>query len=210
MVSTAQVGPHHVTFPLMRSKYSPAIQSHRLLLTMFRATPRVSITPRVRFLARVPQRTFVSRNVIHQSRTRTLRSISEPRSDPTHWHSNSPRQGATRRLGIAATASDAVPSGQLGFVPDQPLATDLPIANADERKIAILWTPQNWSRLYVHDVVSRRWWGPHPVFSHHIWLRDHCRCPECFHPVTKQRLVNTFEVCGGRGGRGGHSCIHGV
>lgn len=30
--------------------------------------------------------------------------------------------------------------------------------------------------------------------SHHIWLRDHCRCPECLHPVTKQRLVNTFEV----------------
>lgn len=30
--------------------------------------------------------------------------------------------------------------------------------------------------------------------SHHLWLRDHCRCPECFHPITKQRLVNTFEV----------------
>lgn len=30
--------------------------------------------------------------------------------------------------------------------------------------------------------------------SHHIWLRDHCRCAQCFHPVTKQRLVNTFEV----------------
>lgn len=30
--------------------------------------------------------------------------------------------------------------------------------------------------------------------SHHIWLRDHCRCPKCFHSVTKQRLVNTFEV----------------
>jgi hypothetical protein len=30
--------------------------------------------------------------------------------------------------------------------------------------------------------------------SHHIWLRDHCRCPDCFHPITKQRLLNTFEV----------------
>ncbi|EIN09855.1 Trimethyllysine dioxygenase [Punctularia strigosozonata HHB-11173 SS5] len=30
--------------------------------------------------------------------------------------------------------------------------------------------------------------------SHHIWLRDHCRCPECFHPVTKQRLHSTFEI----------------
>ncbi|KAJ7284653.1 hypothetical protein C8J57DRAFT_1289241 [Mycena rebaudengoi] len=30
--------------------------------------------------------------------------------------------------------------------------------------------------------------------SHNIWLRDHCRCPECFHAITKQRLVNTFEI----------------
>ncbi|KAF9020975.1 Trimethyllysine dioxygenase [Hymenopellis radicata] len=26
-----------------------------------------------------------------------------------------------------------------------------------------------------------------------MWLRDHCRCPKCFHAITKQRLVNTFE-----------------
>ena len=25
-----------------------------------------------------------------------------------------------------------------------------------------------------------------------IWLRDHCRCVECFHPITKQRLVDVF------------------
>ena len=27
-----------------------------------------------------------------------------------------------------------------------------------------------------------------------IWLRDHCRCSECFHPTTKQRLVNVFDM----------------
>ncbi|KAI9339288.1 hypothetical protein BDR26DRAFT_803183, partial [Obelidium mucronatum] len=27
-----------------------------------------------------------------------------------------------------------------------------------------------------------------------IWLRDHCRCPQCFHKETKQRLVDTFDV----------------
>ncbi|KAF9790685.1 hypothetical protein BJ322DRAFT_1098315 [Thelephora terrestris] len=32
------------------------------------------------------------------------------------------------------------------------------------------------------------------MVSHNIWLRDHCRCSECFHPVTKQRLVNTFDI----------------
>ncbi|KAJ3272881.1 hypothetical protein HDV01_005204 [Terramyces sp. JEL0728] len=30
--------------------------------------------------------------------------------------------------------------------------------------------------------------------SHGVWLRDHCRCNECFHPVTKQRLVNTSDI----------------
>ncbi|KIY43953.1 Trimethyllysine dioxygenase, partial [Fistulina hepatica ATCC 64428] len=30
--------------------------------------------------------------------------------------------------------------------------------------------------------------------SHNIWLRDHCRCPRCFHALTKQRLVNTFDA----------------
>ena len=30
--------------------------------------------------------------------------------------------------------------------------------------------------------------------SNNIWLRDHCRCPECFHSVTRQRLANTFDL----------------
>lgn len=30
--------------------------------------------------------------------------------------------------------------------------------------------------------------------SHHIWLRDHCRCPTCLHPKTMQRLLNTFQI----------------
>ncbi|KAG0055216.1 hypothetical protein BGZ83_009271 [Gryganskiella cystojenkinii] len=29
---------------------------------------------------------------------------------------------------------------------------------------------------------------------HNFWLRDHCHCPECYHSVTKQRLVNTFKL----------------
>jgi hypothetical protein len=27
-----------------------------------------------------------------------------------------------------------------------------------------------------------------------IWLRDHCRCHLCFHPITKQRLINTSDI----------------
>lgn len=29
---------------------------------------------------------------------------------------------------------------------------------------------------------------------HYIWLRDNCRCSECFHPYTKQRLLDTFQL----------------
>ncbi|PWN50462.1 Trimethyllysine dioxygenase [Violaceomyces palustris] len=29
---------------------------------------------------------------------------------------------------------------------------------------------------------------------HNIWLRDHCRCAQCYHPKTKQRLINTFQI----------------
>ncbi|KZP27449.1 Trimethyllysine dioxygenase [Athelia psychrophila] len=50
------------------------------------------------------------------------------------------------------------------------------MASMGDRKVAIGWDTRTWSRF------------------HHIWLRDHCRCPKCFHPITKQRLVNTFEI----------------
>ncbi|KAG1750200.1 Trimethyllysine dioxygenase, partial [Suillus lakei] len=75
----------------------------------------------------------------------------------------------------SAAAREVVSSEQLG-VTEPRVHSDIPIANADERKVSILWSPQRWSRF------------------HHIWLRDHCRCPDCFHPITKQRLLNTFEI----------------
>ncbi|THH20417.1 hypothetical protein EW146_g954 [Bondarzewia mesenterica] len=55
-------------------------------------------------------------------------------------------------------------------------ASDLPTSTANDREVFIQWDNTSWSRF------------------HHLWLRDHCRCPECFHSVTKQRLVNTFEI----------------
>ncbi|KAI6018014.1 Trimethyllysine dioxygenase [Pisolithus microcarpus] len=84
-----------------------------------------------------------------------------------------------RLVSREATASRPVSSDQLGFVPEatsNPGQNDTPIVSVDDGKVSVLWSPQNWSRF------------------HHIWLRDHCRCPSCFHPVTKQRLVNTFQI----------------
>ncbi|KAF8734214.1 Trimethyllysine dioxygenase, partial [Rhizoctonia solani] len=52
----------------------------------------------------------------------------------------------------------------------------LPHVASSERKVSVGWN---------NTVTSH---------FHHIWLRDHCRCADCLHPVTKQRLVNTFEI----------------
>ncbi|KAJ7583631.1 mitochondrial protein [Mycena floridula] len=82
----------------------------------------------------------------------------------------------------SATATAALPN-QARPVVDQPPVSfthneELPIASMDENKVAVGWDPnlKVWSRF------------------HHMWLRDHCRCQHCFHPVTMQRLVNTFEI----------------
>ncbi|KAF9223830.1 Trimethyllysine dioxygenase [Gyrodon lividus] len=101
----------------------------------------------------------------------TARGVSSSRGE----HLSSQAKSTSRTLSSAA-AAEPVPSDQLGFVPYQHPKDDVPMANADDRKVSVLWSPQNWSRF------------------HNIWLRDHCRCPSCFHPVTKQRLVNTFEI----------------
>ncbi|KAI0703815.1 mitochondrial protein [Cytidiella melzeri] len=52
----------------------------------------------------------------------------------------------------------------------------LPVSRIDDRKVVIGFDTEEWTRF------------------HHVWLRDHCRCPQCFHPVTKQRLFNTFDI----------------
>ncbi|KAI0346180.1 Trimethyllysine dioxygenase, partial [Trametopsis cervina] len=52
----------------------------------------------------------------------------------------------------------------------------LPVSRVDERKVVIGFDTEEWTRF------------------HHVWLRDHCRCSECFHPTTKQRLSNTFDI----------------
>lgn len=52
------------------------------------------------------------------------------------------------------------------------------IANStfDSNKVSITWDSNETSRF------------------HHIWLRDHCQCSQCYHPDTKQRLFSTFEI----------------
>ncbi|KAF5327330.1 hypothetical protein D9619_004013 [Psilocybe cf. subviscida] len=78
----------------------------------------------------------------------------------------------SRFVSTATAAATLEPPRQLLAVAHD----DLPIISQDEGQVAIGWDTRAWSRY------------------HNIWLRDHCRCPKCFHSVTKQRLFNTFEI----------------
>lgn len=77
-----------------------------------------------------------------------------------------------------------------------------PRIHYDEKRVTIEWDDTTRSKLYVMSIS----FSPCVVFffpwvllnqaffSHNIWLRDHCRCSECFHAITKQRLAETFDV----------------
>ncbi|KAH8991357.1 Trimethyllysine dioxygenase [Lactarius hatsudake] len=78
------------------------------------------------------------------------------------------------RCYAASTLAKKPPSSYQPRDPND--ARDLPTSSANEREVFIQWDGTTRSKF------------------HHIWLRDHCRCPGCFHSVTKQRLINTFEI----------------
>ncbi|KIL59573.1 hypothetical protein M378DRAFT_14705 [Amanita muscaria Koide BX008] len=82
--------------------------------------------------------------------------------------------GSVRWTASSTTLNSTVTNPE----PNAPFATvnDLPIVGEDTRKISIGWDARTWSRF------------------HNVWLRDHCRCPQCFHPITKQRLLDTFAI----------------
>ncbi|PWN27280.1 Trimethyllysine dioxygenase [Jaminaea rosea] len=55
-------------------------------------------------------------------------------------------------------------------------SSSLPSITSTDTQVRITW---------ISGIESR---------YHHVWLRDHCRCPSCYHPKTKQRLLDTFAI----------------
>lgn len=82
--------------------------------------------------------------------------------------------------------------------PAEIVSHSLPKCSANEKDVFIHWGDSEWSRLCVMPLGNYfcvRLTDPlASVYSHNLWLRDHCRCSECYHHVTKQRLLNTFDV----------------
>jgi gamma-butyrobetaine dioxygenase len=42
--------------------------------------------------------------------------------------------------------------------------------------------------------VELAWNDGFTAFFHDIWLRDHCACPDCRHPQTRERLVRVIDL----------------
>ena len=42
------------------------------------------------------------------------------------------------------------------------------------------------------DTVHLDWADGHRVAVPLLWLREHCPCPACLHPDTRQRLSDSF------------------
>ncbi len=42
--------------------------------------------------------------------------------------------------------------------------------------------------------VHLAWDDGFTAFFHHIWLRDHCACPACRHPQTRERLIRIIDL----------------
>lgn len=50
------------------------------------------------------------------------------------------------------------------------------------------------SAVLADDVVKIDWHDGDSVAVPLLWLRDHCECPTCRHPVTLQRQVDTYAL----------------
>ncbi|KAF7327436.1 hypothetical protein MKEN_00321500 [Mycena kentingensis (nom. inval.)] len=91
-----------------------------------------------------------------------------------------PASAMLRRGLVTPSAHASAPASAVKLAqrpPDAPAPSeDLPTISTSADKVSVGWDTRTWSRF------------------HNIWLRDHCRCPACFHQITKQRLVNTFDI----------------
>ena len=54
---------------------------------------------------------------------------------------------------------------------------------------------QTLSTVETHSREIHVTWGDgHISRFHHLWLRDNCRCPDCLHPQTRERIHDTYAI----------------
>lgn len=135
----------------------------------------MSLTPIIRL-----HTSTLARAIGPQSRQTLLRAASRPATSPS------------QRRGCSSTRATFKPATQTTTSPSANAFSQAPTASNTTSPSAL---PNDFAHVSADDKIARVTWasGIESRF-HHIWLRDHCRCPVCYHPKTKQRLLNTFSL----------------
>ena len=99
-----------------------------------------------------------------------LVSTTRTRLHPNSTSSSLPE--LTIEYGISPTLSPSPAPNQT----PAPTGVEVPQVSHDDTEINIGWMDGKWSRF------------------NNRFLFDHCRCPKCMHPVTKQRLKQLVDI----------------
>eukprot|EP00164_Ancoracysta_twista_P000665 GFYU01000882.1.p1 GENE.GFYU01000882.1~~GFYU01000882.1.p1 ORF type:complete len:498 (-),score=111.93 GFYU01000882.1:105-1598(-) len=103
---------------------------------------------------------------------------------------------------VHSAAARTLPQGTLSAVIEPQSASRNHLGGQRHRSAMVASVDEVDGDCAMNPLITRkgsndlrvRWSdGTESVF-HHIWLRDHCRCPECYHAGTQQRLLDTYEI----------------
>ncbi|CEH17916.1 Predicted gamma-butyrobetaine,2-oxoglutarate dioxygenase [Ceraceosorus bombacis] len=85
----------------------------------------------------------------------------------------------------ATSAQSNTSSSSIPFLSSTLSTSPAPSASSSLQTPTVSFASNQTSVTWSSGVTSR---------FHHLWLRDHCRCATCYHPKTKQRLLDTFAI----------------
>ncbi|RUP52101.1 trimethyllysine dioxygenase [Jimgerdemannia flammicorona] len=94
---------------------------------------------------------------------------------------------ATRALGSVIPRKLEAPSALFG-------STIRRLSTAAPEFFQVESLPDSSTTVTLDNKIRVNWHDGQQSQYHNVWLRDHCRCPECYHQLTRQRLVNTFKI----------------
>ncbi|CAO1633555.1 unnamed protein product [Parajaminaea phylloscopi] len=134
-----------------------------------------AVSPASRRLLRVGSRLIEGRSIATTSTTRQTPSATASQASQAS-HTSQASQASQASVDSIYSQARTPPPPLQHRTANQDGAAALPTVALEDRVVRVTWFSGIESRF------------------HHIWLRDHCRCPTCYHPKTKQRLLDTFAI----------------
>ncbi|KAK6528942.1 hypothetical protein TWF694_004170 [Orbilia ellipsospora] len=113
-------------------------------------------------------------------------------------HSRNPWKEAIRAISTSSPRFQPPPNPATS---ENPISASPPVPKINKKRTFNVTKADAQPTLSKHHKISfddKRislpWEeGKNSTFQH-IWLRDHCQCPQCMHPQTKQRTLDTFSL----------------